>query len=244
VPSTVKGSPRTLHAPAATAPVVAIAALVLAFLGASLPVSRVRVACVGDSITEGRDIPDPALRYPARLGAILGSRYEVRNLGAGGATLLSTGDRPYRRTEAFQRALAFRPDVVVIGLGSNDAKAWNWEGKASFGADARALVAAFRSVHPRVRVIFLLPPPVVGEGRFGIREEVVAGEVGPELARAARDLGAETVDLHRLLDGRPGLLPDSVHPDAAGAELIARAVAETILARSRPALTGRAAAPR
>lgn len=222
-------SPPTTPRPrGVAAPVVAVAALAAAFLAAEHARPRVRVACVGDSITEGRDIADPEQRYPARLGSLLGGRYEVRNFGVGGATMLSSGDRPYRGQAAFRRALDFRPDVVVVGLGSNDAKPWNWSGRAEFGGDARALVEAFRSANPTVRVIFLRPPPVVGEGRFGIREEVVAGEVAPEIDRAAREVGAEVVDLHAVLDGRPDLLPDRVHPDAEGAERIARAVAGSI----------------
>ncbi|HET8725600.1 MAG TPA: GDSL-type esterase/lipase family protein [Anaeromyxobacteraceae bacterium] len=219
--------------PALAAPFVAIAALVATVLAASVAAHRstprIRVACVGDSITEGRDIPDPALRYPARLQALLGGRHEVRNFGVGGATALSTGDLPYRRQPPFARALAFRPDVVVIGLGSNDAKPWNWSGRGAFADDLRALAETFRSVNPGARVILLLPPPVVGEGRFGIREEVVAGEVAPEIDRAARESGLEVVDLHAVLAGRLDLLPDRVHPDAEGAERIARAVAAAIL---------------
>src|SRR4051812_40315304 len=50
---------------------------------------KVRVACVGDSITFGSGIPDREHNaYPAQLANLLGDRYEVRNFGVSGATLL------------------------------------------------------------------------------------------------------------------------------------------------------------
>jgi|GEM_PF-4351511 len=44
-----------------------------------------RIACIGDSITEGAWLEDPATEsYPSRLQAILGTRYSVCNYGASG----------------------------------------------------------------------------------------------------------------------------------------------------------------
>ena len=53
----------------------------------------IRVACVGDSITFGSGIKNRDQNsYPAQLGAMLGEKYEVRNFGVGGATLLKNGE--------------------------------------------------------------------------------------------------------------------------------------------------------
>jgi hypothetical protein len=35
------------------------------YLAIRPPTSRIRVACVGDSITAGEGVADPAMRYPA-----------------------------------------------------------------------------------------------------------------------------------------------------------------------------------
>jgi lysophospholipase L1-like esterase len=203
------------------------------YLATRAPTSRIRVACVGDSITEGEGIDDPALRYPAKLGALLGERYDVRNFGVGGATMLDSGDRPYRKQGEFRRALGFRPDVVVIALGTNDSKPWNWSQSASFVADAKTLVDAFREVNPRARVFLCRPAPVVGEGNFGIRGKVVREEVSALVDRAGRELGLEVIDLHAALQGSTEFLPDRVHPDGEGARIIADAVSRALM-RARP----------
>ncbi|NJM24424.1 MAG: hypothetical protein HC859_01760 [Bacteroidia bacterium] len=54
--------------------------------------AAVKVACVGNSITEGSNI-EVGKRYPEQLQGLLGSGYEVRNYGLSGRTLLKKGDR-------------------------------------------------------------------------------------------------------------------------------------------------------
>jgi lysophospholipase L1-like esterase len=92
-----------------------------------MPVTK--IACVGDSITLGAGTsPDPAFTnsYPAQLARMLGPDYLLRAFGVGGTTLLSKGDFPYITTSAFTESLQFTPDIVVIMLGTNDSKPWNW----------------------------------------------------------------------------------------------------------------------
>ncbi len=63
------------------------------------------VACVGDSITYGSGIANPAQdRYPAQLQRILQQydpAWKVQNFGVSGATLLSKGDLPYVHQTAY-----------------------------------------------------------------------------------------------------------------------------------------------
>ena len=87
----------------------------------------VRIACVGDSITEGSGLGNPAVEsYPARLQRLLGTHYLVRNFGVSGRTLLKKGDYPYWKESAYRLSRDFAPDIVLIKLGSNDAKSFNW----------------------------------------------------------------------------------------------------------------------
>ena len=56
---------------------------------------RIKVACVGNSITYGTGLSDRATQsYPVKLQKLLGERYEVENFGKPGATLLNQGHRP------------------------------------------------------------------------------------------------------------------------------------------------------
>src|SRR3712207_5545352 len=82
-----------------------------------------RVACVGDSITYGAGVSGREKNsYPAVLGQWLGTKWDVRNFGVSGATLLKKGNRPYWKQQKFADALQFKPDVVIIKLGTNDSK--------------------------------------------------------------------------------------------------------------------------
>ena len=106
----------------------------------------IRVACVGDSITYGAKIEDNFLNsYPAQLQLFLGSDYLVGNFGASGYTLQKSGNFPYWNHPAFQESSAFQPNIVLIMLGTNDTKPYNWTGTENFLADYRELIAHYRS---------------------------------------------------------------------------------------------------
>ena len=93
----------------------------------------VRVACVGNSITYGARIKNQSHdSYPAVLGRLLGDKYWVKNFGVSARTMLNKGDHPYMKEQAYQQALAFNPNIVVIKLGTNDSKSFNWVYKADF----------------------------------------------------------------------------------------------------------------
>ena len=62
---------------------VVACALVLPSLGA--PVRKIKVACIGDSITYGAAIEDRVnYSYPSQLQVLLGENYEVGNFGKNG----------------------------------------------------------------------------------------------------------------------------------------------------------------
>ncbi len=190
----------------------------------------VRVACVGDSITYGSGLPDrERTTYPLLLGHLLGEGYEVRNFGVSGATMLRAGDRSWSATDAARRALDWRPEVVVIQLGTNDSKAVHWDHHgAAFEADAQALISDFRAAAPAARILLCLPVPAWTEGE-GIDGGRVAEGVVPALRRAAEAEAVELLDLHTALRDREAWFPDGVHPDPHGAEAIARRVAAALL---------------
>ena len=105
--------------------------------------SKIRVACVGDSITEGfRGVwchPSPNA-YPATLQTLLGPSHEVANLGSSGATMSKGGtdngnQADYWSRPKFQELVKGGWDIIVVCMGTNDAKtvatgaeADNWPG--------------------------------------------------------------------------------------------------------------------
>ncbi|HUJ71201.1 MAG TPA: GDSL-type esterase/lipase family protein [Verrucomicrobiae bacterium] len=182
----------------------------------------VRVACVGDSITAGMGV-SKGNDYPSQLGRMLGTKWVVKNFGVSGKTLLNRGDQPYQKTSAFANALAFNPDVVIIKLGTNDTKPQNWKFKNEFVADYEGLIAQFAKLPSRPRLFICYPAFVAGAGNFGINETGVVEEL-PMLDKIATDEKAGLIDVHGALKPHPELLPDRVHPNTAGANILARTV--------------------
>ncbi|MGC4031054.1 MAG: GDSL-type esterase/lipase family protein [Tepidisphaeraceae bacterium] len=196
--------------------------------------SPVRVACVGDSITYGSGTTRPAVEsYPAQLAALLGEQWQVRNFGVRGANLIKSGDKPYTQQKAYQAALDFNPDVLVLMLGTNDSKPQNWKHQDQFAADAKTLIDSFKNLPARPKVFVCYPIPVVGKGVYGIREQPVL-EQQAILAKVAKATGGTVIDLHAVLANRPKLIPDTVHPNAEGAALMADAVYHALTGQAPP----------
>lgn len=187
---------------------------------------RVRVACIGNSITYGTGTSDPATEsYPAQLGAMLGyDKYEVRNFGKPGATMLRKGHNPYIRTSEWASAKAYRPDIAIIHLGVNDTDPRDYPLYGDeFVEDYMAMIDTLRKINPSVRVILAqLTPITASHPRFksGTRQWRLA--IRRDIRRTAAITGSELIDFGLPLRDRQNLLPDTHHPTAEGAALIAR----------------------
>lgn len=192
---------------------------------------KIRVACVGDSITFGAGVEEREKNhYPRKLGELLGDKYEVRNFGNSGATLLKKGDKPYWNLAEFKAATEFRPQIVVIKLGTNDTKPQNWKHADEFAADLAAMVEHFQSLesHPKV---YLCKPVPVYETRWGINEKDLTKGVIPKIEAVAKEKKCEVIDLYQALADKPELFPDKIHPNAAGAAEMAKAVHAAITSK-------------
>ena len=190
--------------------------------------AKTRVACVGDSITFGARIQDREKQsYPAQLGKLLGDKYDVRNFGVNGHTLLKKGNAPYWNHAAYKKSQAFEPNIVIIKLGTNDSKPMNWpDHKGDFESNARELIASYQALASKPRIIVCLPVPVVKDGN--ITEKIVRKEVAPRLRKAALATGVELVDLHPSLVEHPEFFPDGLHPDHRGAGRMAEVLHEVL----------------
>lgn len=191
----------------------------------------VRVACVGDSITYGAGVENrEENNYPAVLGAKLGRQFVVRNFGVSGATLQKAGDHPYWALPEFAQVSEFKPDLVLILLGTNDTKPQNWKNRQVFENDARALVEHFTRLGNKTKVWICLPVPVYAT-QWGINDETLYRDILPALAHVAQEKKLAVIDLYDALSNRPDLFPDKVHPNAKGAELIAHTIELALMPR-------------
>ena len=192
---------------------------------------KVKVACVGNSITFGTGVASREVNaYPFVLGRLLGEGYEVGNFGKPGATLLVKGHRPYVLQEEYKKALEFAADIVVIHLGVNDTDPRNWPNYGDeFIGDYLALMDTFRMANPKTHfIIARITPLSHRHPRFLAGTRDWHDEVQHRIEEVARQSGAQLIDFHSLLYPYPGLLPDGIHPNAKGAELMAKTVYSAI----------------
>ncbi|MCC9167000.1 GDSL-type esterase/lipase family protein [Pontibacter harenae] len=194
--------------------------------------SKIKVACVGNSITEGSGLKTT---YPQALQQLLGEEYEVHNYGVSGRTLLKKGNLPYWKEAKYQEVLAWNPDVVIIKLGTNDTKPQNWEYKDEFVKDYVELVKSFKMLPSKPKVYICYPLPVF-EDKWGITASIVKEEILPAVKKVARKAKVETIDLYTPFIGKAELTYDGVHPNEAGAGLLAKEVYQEITSKGKAAV--------
>lgn len=181
---------------------------------------KIKVACVGDSITEGAGSKIP---WPKLLQQMLGDKWEVKNYGISARTMLKKGDFPYEKEKKYEDAQRLKADVVVIMLGTNDTKAQNWKHKDEFVADYKDMIANFNKNEPKPHIFACYPPIVPGAGNFGITEAGVLEQI-PMIEALAKETGAGVIDIHGAFKGKEAMFPDRVHPNTDGATELAKAV--------------------
>ena len=188
----------------------------------------IKIACVGDSITYGAGTSNPAkASYPSQLAGILGAGFQIGNFGHSGATLLNNGDLPYIKVGEYKKATDFAPDVVLIKLGTNDSKPQNWKNKANFEKDLEALVDHFAALPSKPKIWLVIPVPAYGVN-YGISGTVIEQEVIPMIKAVAQKKGLPTIDLFTALSNHADMFPDKIHPNDAGAKLMAEEVARVL----------------
>ena len=188
---------------------------------------KIKVACVGNSITYGFGIDDREHdSYPAQLQRMLGDGYEVGNFGKSGATLLRHGHRPYFEQAEYKAAVAFGADIAVIHLGINDTDPRDWPNhRDEFVGDYLALIDSLRSSNPDMRFIIARLTPIADRHpRFISGTKLWHDEIQTAIETVARVSGVELIDFHEPLYAFPFLLPDAIHPNVEGAKLLAQTV--------------------
>lgn len=204
-----------------------------------------KVACVGDSITFGYLIPQrESVHYPKVLGEFLGKDFEVRNFGNPGKTC---GDYPgekgrkrwYGDNVEHKNATEWQADIYICNLGINDTGAW-WNPKL-FSEGYERLIKDWRGNRKDVPVFIwtqLAPdfrgpdgkatfPGNVFKPQFAFPQRDNGSSEKRPLAQKLLEKLAKTEKLHGFdaytpLCAHPEMmLPDGLHPNAAGAQRIA-----------------------
>ena len=206
----------------------------------------IKVACIGNSITDGHGIDfAPANGYPAQLQKLLGNDYWVKNFGVSGRTMLNKGDLPYMNEIAWKDAVAFKPDVVIIKLGTNDSKPQNWQYGEEFKQDLKQMITTLRPdlaqpakkgkknkkqviKNEGPKIILCTPIPALKKS-WNIDNDIIINNIIPIQQEVAKEYNLQVIDLHTLFgDGKDTMLDDGIHPNGKGAQKIAQIIADTI----------------
>lgn len=204
------------------------------------------IVCMGDSITFGAGVTGPENTYPGKLQSMLGDGYDVRNFGENGRTLLLEGTldanmntlMTYQGSGKMKAALKKDPQIVMIMLGTNDAKSFNWNAEEY----TRQYIEMVRGIQAREsvqQVYVMIPPPGFDphEGYQTVTEidrDILANEVDSCVRKVAQECGCGIIDLYSALVDRGDLFPDGIHPNAEGNEIIAQTIYEAMKLMEHP----------
>lgn len=169
----------------------------------------IKVACVGDSITQGLGNTP----YPNRLGSLLGSGYNVANYGLWGTTACNNTDRAYTNCgdSCYQNSLNFAPEVVILMLGTNDGGGDAANAEANFKADMKSLIASYQALESDPTVILVTSPYA-----YIANNQKVNSVIAPMQRELAEELDLFMVDVNALTENMAGQFQDGLHPSESG----------------------------
>jgi len=186
---------------------------------------QIKVGCVGDSITAGVHSSGGNHTYPGQLGIMLGDKYAVTNLGACGSTMLKGANSPYWKRPQFNTLTAGKWDVIIIMLGTNDAKDTGSHGPNNWhhdcgGPDATTVtgcqfaedyadfikvVKGLGTTAAGPNIFVAIPPPLMAKDSIGANQTVI-NSVYPKLVPligTANGIKNAPIDVFTGMGGKP-----------------------------------------
>lgn len=204
-----------------------------------------KVACVGDSITQGINSSKPnEYTYPCFLQEMLGLDYYVLNAGVSGLSICKNDDLAYAKNAAYMQAKVLDPDIVIFALGTNDAnpkiekypyKDWkdpNHDRAAEFLVSTRELLNTFKQLNSDVQIYLVYPASlfVVGDDHWRAEPwtENIVTYVRPLLEQIVDEYDLPTVDLFDWSKEHKDVFVDGLHPYDQSYKTLAEYIYENI----------------
>lgn len=187
---------------------------------------KIKIACVGDSITSGYLLDDIEKdSYPSVLQRLAGDSCEVRNFGIAQRTLTNKGDYPYMKEQIYKDALNYNPNIVIIMLGTNDTSPENMKYKDQFVQDMVGMVKSFQQLSTSPKVYLCLPTHPYKD--FAHRDSILTSIIIPYIKEVSLNCGTKLIDLYTPSSDST-LYTDGIHPNKKGAQIIAVEVYKNI----------------
>lgn len=169
------------------------------------PEDAIKIGCVGDSITAGVHSTGGNHTFPGQMQIMLDAKYgagkySVTNLGACGSTMLKKGNSPYWQRGQYKTLTSAKWDIIVIMLGTNDAKdpgdhgPNNWQhdcggvdntklNGCSFADDYKSMIDIVKTLGTTAagpKIYPMIPPPLMQQYSIGANQTVI-NSVYPKL---------------------------------------------------------------
>ncbi len=201
--------------------------ILLAFIVISCTTQPIKVACVGDSITEGYGLAKQSeTGYPVVLDKLLGEKYTVQNCGRSATTLQKEGDFPYWIAKEFSNVFAYNPNIIIIKLGTNDTKPRNWNAER-YEKDYQSMIDTFRTISANPEIFLCYPAPVYYT-HWGINDSTVTNFIIPIIDNLAEKNNLKIIDLYHGLSNQAENFPDGIHPTEPAVAEMAAIIADKI----------------
>ena len=201
---------------------------------------KIRITCMGDSITNGAGVPAEErdkFSYPAQLQKLLGDGYEVINCGRGAAYSVGPDSKykhpkptapSYSITQKYRDALVSEPDIVIFMLGANDSRTVNIGDPESITELYEALKGYCETMlalptHPKIYLASTTYRYDEDTPKTNVEEAIV-----PTQRRLAKDMGWDYIEMFEptkaaALAGKE-IYTDKLHFNKDGYTLIANEI--------------------
>eukprot|EP00035_Acanthoeca_spectabilis_P020900 m.435162 g.435162 ORF g.435162 m.435162 type:complete len:411 (-) comp17818_c0_seq1:77-1309(-) len=190
---------------------------------------QIKIGTVGDSITAGVHSSGGNHTYPGQLQILLDAsfpgKFAVTNLGACGSTMLKKSNSPYWERPQFTTLKNGKWDIIIIMLGTNDAKDTgsggpdNWLHNCggpdhttlqgcTFADDYLSMISLVKTLGTTSagpKIFTAIPPPLMAARSIGANQTVI-NSVYPKLIpliNAAGNIGTPVIDIFSAMGGTP-----------------------------------------
>ncbi len=193
--------------------------------------AQIKVACIGNSITCCYHYPD-SLQNLLRRGH--SSKDTVQNEGVTTTTMLKPAysNCSYWNNGKLSQLFAFKPDVITIMLGTNDAKQGtqtgtgcnspacinNWKNKAQYTPAYYAMIdTIYSTLGYKPKIFCIFPPPAIAGNFICVSDTTYTKEMIPMIQAVAANRGLPTINCH--IASYKSV--DSIHPTPVGVDSLA-----------------------
>ena len=214
--------------------------------GNNIDFSDIKITCLGDSITQAVNLDNldnyQELAYPHILQETLDAR-KVYNLGIGGSSIGRYWADAF--VDRYQK-IPEDSDIILVMGGTNDefcASLVEFGNPAerkrrTFWGDLDELMDGLKTDYPNAEVIFMTPLPNSLQDYLKIQHPylIPQDKFADVIKELADQHGMEVIDLYNsnILDGHDKdnvlhFMPDGVHPNADGYEILGEHVAADLI---------------